>query len=127
MPYYFSQIIETDFKSALQRTTEALKAKGFGIIAQIDLQETFKNKLGKAFRSYVILGACNPAYAFEALQCEDKIGTMLPCNVIVQQLDDARVEIAAVNPVASMAAVPNDALKELARQVEALLEEAIMA
>lgn len=127
MQYYFSRILDTDFESALQRVTDALKAKGFGIITQIDLKETFKQKIDKDFRPYRILGACNPNYAFEALQLEDKIGAMLPCNVVVQQLDNGQVEVAAVNPVASMAAVPNDALIKLAGQVEILMREMVEA
>lgn len=127
MQYYFSRILDTDFESALQRVTDALKAKGFGIITQIDLKETFKNKIDKDFRPYRILGACNPNYAFEALQLEDKIGAMLPCNVVVQQLDNGQVEVAAVNPVASMAAVPNEALIKLAGQVEELMREMVEA
>jgi uncharacterized protein (DUF302 family) len=127
MQYYFSRILDTDFESALQRVTDALKAKGFGIITQIDLKETFKNKIDKDFRPYRILGACNPNYAFEALQLEDKIGAMLPCNVVVQQLDNGQVEVAAINPVASMAAVPNDALIKLAGQVEVLMREMVEA
>ncbi|MBX2928340.1 MAG: DUF302 domain-containing protein [Saprospiraceae bacterium] len=127
MQYYFSRILDTDFESALQRVADALKAKGFGIITQIDLQETFKKKIDKDFRPYRILGACNPNYAFEALQLEDKIGAMLPCNVVVQQLDNGQVEVAAVNPVASMAAVPNEALIKLAGHVEVLMREIVEA
>lgn len=127
MSYYFSRTIEADFDTAVQRTTEALKAKGFGIITQIDLQETFKKKLDKDFRPYRILGACNPNYAFEALQTEDKIGTMLPCNVIIQQVAPGRVEVAAINPVASMASVPNATLIGLAGQVEQMMREMIEA
>jgi len=127
MSYYFSRTVETDFDTAVQRTTDALKAKGFGIITQIDLQETFKKKLDKDFRPYRILGACNPNYAFEALQTEDKIGTMLPCNVIVQQVAPGQVEIAAINPVASMASVPNATLIGLAGQVEQMMREMVEA
>jgi uncharacterized protein (DUF302 family) len=127
MSYYFSKIIDTDFQSAIERTTAALKTKGFGIITEIDLKGTFQNKLGKEIRPYRILGACNPNYAFEALQAENKIGTMLPCNVIVQELENGKVEIAAVNPVASMSAIDNPALKQMAAQVEAMLKEAVEA
>lgn len=127
MSYYFSKTIDTDFQSAIERTTAALKSKGFGIITEIDLKGTFQNKLGKEIRPYHILGACNPNYAFEALQAENKIGTMLPCNVIVQELENGKVEIAAVNPVASMSAIDNPALKQMAAQVEAMLKEAVEA
>ncbi len=125
MSYYFSRTLHTDFDTAVQTVTDALKAKGFGIITQIDLKETFKNKLDKDFRPYRILGACNPNYAFEALQREDKVGTMLPCNVIVQQLDSGAVEVAAINPVASMQAIDNDELKNLAGQVEQMLKTVV--
>ncbi len=127
MSYYFSRTIESDFDTAVQRTTDALKAKGFGIVTQIDLQETFKKKIDKDFRPYRILGACNPNYAFEALQTEDKIGTMLPCNVIVQEVAPGSVEVAAINPVASMASVPNATLIGLAGQVEQMMREMIEA
>lgn len=92
MSYYFAKTLETDFESAVQRATEALKAYGFGIITQIDVRDTFKNKIGVDFRDYRILGACNPQLAHEALQIEDKVGTMLPCNVVVQDAGDGKTE-----------------------------------
>lgn len=125
MSYYFAKTLETDFESAVQRATEALKQHGFGIITQIDVRDTFKNKLAVDFRDYRILGACNPQLAHEALQIEDKVGTMLPCNVVVQDLGSGRVEIAAIDPVASMMAIANPELKRAAEQVRDKLRQAI--
>lgn len=125
MKYYASRTLKADFDEAVERITRSLKEQGFGIITEIDLKATFKKKLDKDFRQYKILGACNPNYAFEALQREDKIGTMLPCNVIVQERGAGEVEIAAVNPVASMQAVGNEELKQVAGQVEKMLEAAV--
>jgi uncharacterized protein (DUF302 family) len=103
----------------------ALKAEGFGIISEIDVQKTLREKIGVAFRKYMILGACNPALAHKALQLEDKIGTMLPCNVVVQELEDGVVEVAAIDPVASMLAVDNASLKRAAAEVAQQLKRAI--
>lgn len=125
MSYYFAKTLETDFESAVRRTTEALKQEGFGIITQIDVRETFKNKIGVDFRDYRILGACNPQLAHEALQIEDKVGTMLPCNVVVQDAGNGKVEIAAIDPVASMMAINNPQLKLAAEQVREKLKNAI--
>ena len=125
MSYYFSKVLDRNFQGAVDHTIAALKAKGFGIVTEIDLKSTFKNKLDKDIRPYKILGACNPNYAFEALQAENKIGTMLPCNVIVQELEDGKVEVAAVNPVASMTAIRNAQLKDLAGVVEGMLKEVV--
>ena len=125
MSYYANRIIETTFTEAVDRVTASLKARGFGIITDIDLRQTFRNKLDKEFRQYRILGACNPQYAFEALALERNIGTMLPCNVIVQELDNGKIEVSAVDPVASMAAVDNPQLHEVAAQVAVLLKAAV--
>jgi uncharacterized protein (DUF302 family) len=121
MSYYFSKVLTCDFDKAIERVTLALKDAGFGIITEIDVRETFKRKLNADFRNYRILGACNPAMAREALEIEDKIGTMLPCNVVVQDMGDGRVEVAAVDPVASMAAVENSALLRIAARVRGML------
>jgi uncharacterized protein (DUF302 family) len=110
--YYFSKTLPVVFEEAVRRTTEALKQQGFGIITEIDVKETFKKKLGIDFRNYRILGACNPTLAHEALNLEDKIGTMLPCNVVVQDAPDGATEIAAIDPVASMLAIENPLLKK---------------
>jgi uncharacterized protein (DUF302 family) len=125
MSYYFSKVLDTDFQTAIDRTVAGLKVKGFGIITEIDLKTTFQNKLGKDIRPYRILGACNPNYAYEAIQVENKVATMLPCNVIVQELEDGKIEVAAINPVESMAAIRNDRLKDLAGNVEGLLKEVV--
>lgn len=127
MSYYFATTINADFDEALERTREALKAQGFGVITQIDVRQTLADKIGVAFRSYVILGACNPALAYEALQLEDKVGAMLPCNVVVQDAGDGRVEIAAIDPVASMQAIDNARLTEKAQMVGARLRSAVHA
>lgn len=125
MIYYFNRILDISFADAIQRTTEELKREGFGILTEIDVKATIKEKLGVDFRPYRILGACNPQFAHRALEVEDKIGTMLPCNVIVQQLGDGRVEVAAVDPMASMQAVQNAGLAEIAQQVQSKLRQVI--
>jgi len=115
------------FDAAIAATTEALKDHGFGVLTDIDVQATLKKKLDVAFRPYRILGACNPKMAYRALQAEDKIGTMLPCNVVVQQREDGTVEISAVDPVASMQAIANPALAETAEEVRDMLRKAVEA
>lgn len=125
MQYYFSKTIKSDFNKAIETVTQALKEKGFGIITEIDLQETFRKKLDVDFRPYRILGACNPHFAHQALQAEDKIGTMLPCNVIVQDKGAGQIEVAAVDPMASMSAVENEHLGEIAEEVRNQLREVI--
>jgi uncharacterized protein (DUF302 family) len=125
MSYYFTRTLDTGFDQAIDRITASLKTKGFGIITDIDLRETFRKKLDKSFRPYRILGACNPNYAFEALTMEKNIGTMLPCNVIVQELENGQIEVSAVDPVASMAAVDNQELHAVAGLVANLLKEAV--
>lgn len=125
MTYYFSRIIEGGFDEVVGRTREALKQEGFGVITEIDVQATLKTKIDVDFRRYLILGACNPAMAHEALQIEDKVGTMLPCNVVVQERSDGRIEVAAIDPVASMQSIGNPALSEKAAEVAAKLEAAL--
>ena len=125
--YYFSKMLPLDFDAALAAVTGRLKDEGFGIITEIDVTNTLKNKIGVEFRPYRILGACNPSLAHEALKLEDKVGTMLPCNVIVQELAPGRVEVAAIDPVASMAAIENPALIENARIVRDKLEKVIQS
>jgi uncharacterized protein (DUF302 family) len=125
MTYYFSKIVESDFDAAVRRAKAALESEGFGILTEIDVKATLKKKLDVDFHPYLILGACNPKLAHQALQREDKIGTMLPCNVIVQQLDGGRVEIAAVDPVASMQAVGNPQLGEVASKVRQKLKDVV--
>ena len=125
MAYYFSKTLPADFDEAVQRTTEALKRVDFGIITEIDVKKTLKDKIGADFRSYRILGACNPKLAHEALQLEDKIGTMLPCNVVVQDVGGGKTEVAAIDPVASMQAIDNPKLREAATRVQAMLKQVI--
>ncbi len=125
MKYYHSKTLKSkDFQKAIEQVTDALKAEGFGVLTQIDIKETLKKKLDVDFRPYVILGACNPPYAFKALSAEDKIGTMLPCNVIVQQVDDG-IEVAAIDPVASMQAVENTSLQPIAKEIQTKLNKVI--
>lgn len=125
MSYYFAKVLSMPFSAAIERVTEALKREGFGVITQIDVKETMKKKLDVEFRNYRILGACNPALAHAALQVEDKVGTMLPCNVVVQELADGRIEVAAIDPVASMQAIDNPRLKTAAVEVQAKLRKFI--
>jgi uncharacterized protein (DUF302 family) len=125
MTYYFAKTITAEFDEAIQRTTEALKREGFGIITEIDVKETLKKKLNVDFRNYRILGACNPTLAHEALQLEDKVGAMLPCNVLVQDIGDGKMEVAAIDPVASMQAIDNPRLKQAAEHVRAKLKKVV--
>ena len=125
MTYHFSKIVDMPFDKAVAATTELLKKHGFGVLTQIDVKETLHKKLGVDFRPYLILGACNPKLAHQALSVEDKIGTMLPCNVVVQQRGDNKVEISAVNPVASMSAIDNPELSGISQQVGDLLKQVI--
>ncbi|ABX19346.1 MULTISPECIES: DUF302 domain-containing protein [Burkholderia] len=125
MNYYFAKTLPIDFDDAVRRTTEVLKAEGFGIVTEIDIQDTLKRKINIDFRRYRILGACNPVLAHEALQIEDKVGTMLPCNVVVQDIGGGRTEVAAIDPVASMQAIDNPRLKDAAARVQAKLRRVI--
>lgn len=125
MDYYINKTITADFDRAVQLVTESLKKEGFGVLSEIDIQQKLKENLNIDMRKYVILGACNPQYAFKALEQEDKIGTMLPCNVILQEIGDNEIEVAAVNPVASMMAVSSQVLVGIAREIKEKLERAI--
>lgn len=125
MSYYFSKTLAMPFDQAMQLVTDALAAKGFGVLTTIDVRATMKKKLDVDFRPYTILGACNPQFAHRALQAEDKIGTMLPCNVILQELAKNEVEVAAVDPAASMMAIDNPALASIAGQVRDLLKQVV--
>ncbi|MXP15658.1 DUF302 domain-containing protein [Altererythrobacter confluentis] len=127
MSYYISATLNVPFEKALELTEDALKAEQFGVISRIDIQQTLKTKIDVDFQPYTILGACNPALAYEALQLEDKVGTMLPCNVVVQQLADGTVEVAAVDPVASMQGIDNPALAKAATAVREKLARAMNA
>lgn len=125
MEYYFSKTLSATFDEAVRLTTEALKSEGFGVISEINMHEKLKEKLGIDFKRYRILGACNPPLAYKALQAEEKIGTMLPCNVLVIEHGQNKIEIAAVNPVASMQAITNPALEDTALEVTNKLKRVI--
>jgi uncharacterized protein (DUF302 family) len=124
MAYYFAKTIDLPFDQAIEKTVAALKSHGFGVLTRIDVQSTLREKIGAEFRPYVILGACNPRMAHEALKAEDKIGTMLPCNVVVQAIG-GKTEVAAVDPVASMQAIDNDALGAIAGKVRDALKAVV--
>jgi len=125
MSYYFSRKVKGPFEDVENRVRIALKEEGFGVLTEIDVRETLKKKLDVDFRKYRILGACNPPFAYKALQVEDKIGTMLPCNVIVQEVGTDEVEVAAIDPIASMQAVKNEALQPVADEVQRKLKKVI--
>jgi len=125
MEYYFSKTITDSFDNAIQKVTEALKAEGFGILTEIDIKATLKKKLDVDFYNYKILGACNPHYAYKALLAEDKTGTMLPCNVIVQEKVESQVEVSAVDPAASMQAIDNKDLQDIVTEIRGRLQKVI--
>lgn len=125
MSYYISKKVNYNFDEAIEKVTAELKEEGFGVLTEIDVKETLKKKLDVDFKNYRILGACNPNFAYQALQHEDKIGTMLPCNVIVEEQENGKVEISAVDPMASMQAVKNDRLADIAREVRGRLKKVI--
>ena len=125
MSYYLSRMLPVAFDEAVARTMDALKKEGFGIITEIDVKQTLKEKIGIDFPSYRILGACNPALAYEALKLESKVGTMLPCNVVVRDAGNGQTEVAAIDPVASMQAIDNPDLQRAAQQVRAKLERVV--
>ena len=125
MEYFTSQKVDLSYDQAIEKVTGLLKEEGFGVLTEIDVKDTLKKKLDVDFKKYKILGACNPNFAHKALQAEDKIGVMLPCNVIVEENEDGTVEVSAVNPVASMQAVTNDGLQPIADEVRKRLEKVI--
>jgi uncharacterized protein (DUF302 family) len=125
MHYYFTKTIRLSFEDAVKKVTEALKQEGFGIVSEIDMQAKLREKLQVEYKKYKILGACNPVFAYKALQAEEKIGTMLPCNVLVIDREDGTTEVSAVNPVASMMAIENPALEEIAGTVTDTLSKVI--
>ena len=127
MDYYFTKTLSTSFDEAIQRVTDALKTEGFGIISEINMHDKFKEKLGVDFKKYRILGACNPGYAYKAVQMEEKIGAMLPCNIIVIDKENGTTEVSAVNPIASMMAIHNPALEPVASEVTDKLRKVIDA
>ena len=125
MKYYFNKTIKGDFEQVIDQVTRELEKEGFGVLTEIDVTGTLKKKLDVDFRNYRILGACNAPYAYKALKAEDKIGAMLPCNVIVQEKEAGGIEVAAVNPIASMQAVENDALGKVAKEIKVKLQKVI--
>jgi uncharacterized protein (DUF302 family) len=125
MSYYFSKTITGSFNDAIEKVTAALQSEGFGILTTIDIKATLKKKLDADFYNYTILGACNPPFAYKALQAEDKIGTMLPCNVIVQEKTAGQVEVSAVDPAASMQAIDNKALQDISFAISEKLQKVI--
>jgi uncharacterized protein (DUF302 family) len=125
MSYYTTKVLKTDFETAIEKVTNTLKNEGFGIISTIPIHEKLNEKLGVDFKKYIVLGACNPEFAYKALQLEDKIGVLLPCNVIVQEQSAGEVEVSAINPTESMQAVKNEKLGELAGEVTVRLNRAI--
>lgn len=125
MPYYFKKTVDMSFEEAIDKVTEELKKEGFGVLTEIDVKAALKKKINVEFRKYRILGACNPSYAHKALVAEDKIGTMLPCNVVVQETADGKIEVAAIDPVASMQAIQNTSLSEIAAIIQSKLKQVI--
>lgn len=127
MNYHISKTVTGSFGEVVSKVPDELKKEGFGVLTEIDIKVTLKKKLDVEFRNYKILGACNPGYAYNALQAEDKVGTMLPCNVVVQEIPDGKVEVAAVNPQASMMAIENPKLEQLAGDVTRKLQNVVNA
>ena len=125
MQYSIDKILDMPFDDAVNRVVEELKKEGFGVLTDIDVQTTLKKKLDVDFRKYRILGACNPPFAYKALQAERRIGTMLPCNVIVQETDAGQIEVSAIDPIASMRAIENPNLQEIADQIRDKLKKVI--
>lgn len=125
MNYYFSTLLQANFQETIEKTTEALKKEGFGIVSEIDMQSKLKEKLGVDFKAYKILGACNPTFAYKALLAEEKIGTMLPCNVVIIDQGNQNTEVAAIHPFASMIAIENPALELLSNEIAEKLKRMI--
>lgn len=125
MKYYNEKKVKGSFEDVIEKTRKELEKEGFGVLTEINVNETFKKKLDIDFKKYRILGACNAPYAHKALTAEDKVGTMLPCNVIVQELNNGEVEVAAINPIASMMAIENEELKPIAKEIQAKLDKVI--
>ena len=127
MSYYYAKIVSGDFETVVEKVHAELQKEGFGVLADIDIQAALKKKLGVDFRKYRILGACNPPFALKALEAEDKIGIMLPCNVVVQERENGEVEVAIVNPMEAMKPVENDNLVELAGEISRKLQNVMSA
>ena len=125
MEYYFSKTLDSNFEDAIIKVRESLKKEGFGVLTEIDVKDTLKKKIDVDFRKYIIMGACNPQFAYKALQAENKIGVMLPCNVIVQEFDSGGIEVSAVDPISSMQAVENKNIEPIAEQIREKLRSVI--
>ena len=125
MTYYFNKTLDMDFEDAILKVTEELKKEGFGVLTEIDVKDTLKEKLDVEFRQYRILGACNPPFAYKALQNEDKVGLMLPCNVVVQEISEGKIEVSTIDPIASMQAIDNPSLRDVAEEVKLKLKKVI--
>ncbi len=125
MSYYFSKIINTDFNKAIDKVTGELKKQGFGIVSEIDVKKTLKKKLNIDFKKYKILGACNPKFAHQALKAEDKIGLMLPCNVVVEEISSDKTEISVADPITLMQIIVNPELEHIAKQVQVKLKKVV--
>jgi len=125
MSYYFSKKLHVTFEKAMSRVIEELRLEGFGILTEIDVTETLKRKLNVDFPNYTILGACNPPFAYRALQAEPNIGLMLPCNVVIRELADGEIEVSDVDPLASMQAIQNEELQIIAKEIQEKLKKAI--
>ncbi len=127
MSYYFSKVVEGDFEEVEKKVREELKKEGFGVLTEIDVKKTLKEKLGVDYKRYVILGACNPPFAYKALQTEENIGVMLPCNVLVKEKGEKEVEVVAVDPIASMEGIKNKELEQVASQVREKLQKVVQS
>ena len=127
MTYHFTTTVDKSFDETIEYVTGKLKEKGFGVLTTIDVKKAMKEKIDKDIRPYTILGSCNPSYAYKALQAENKIGTMLPCNVVVQETEDGKIEVSAVDPLASMQAIENPTLGAVATEVQGMLKDVIAA
>lgn len=125
MEYYLTRVIHSTFEEAIARVTEELKHEGFGILTEIDVKETLKKKLGVEFRNYKIFGACNPPFAYQAFQAEDKIGILLPCNVIIQEKGEGLVEVSTINPLETMTHIGNNKIIEIANQIYLKLKKVL--
>jgi uncharacterized protein (DUF302 family) len=123
--YYFSKILEIPYEKAIEKTIEELKKEGFGVLTEIDVKKTLKNKLDVDFRRYMILGACNPPFAYKALTTDDKIGLLLPCNVVIQEKENFKVEVSAIDPIAMLSIIENPSLKEIALKIKEKLAKVI--
>ncbi len=125
MSYHLSTTVEGTFDETIEKVTAALKEKGFGVLTTIDFKKAFKEKIGKDFRPYTVLGACNPGFAYQALAEEDKLGVLLPCNILVEEIEPGKIGVSAMNPSEALASVGNPALEPMAKEVQGLIEDVI--